>query len=260
MSGPSGAASEASLLAEMDSQDAAAQDYLKTFPLGADSSALEAWIGGFDQVESGYRRLKSSSAQLEQQGLPRARQRLDATLSDLAKARSTYVDTYNDTVRAEQLRFTDRAINNVANVRPDDISQVAATQLDISKQYYESVLRQVQAGFRWAVVAAATGLLFFIAAVGFVLVTNKLNAAIISAIGGGTVEVISGLNFWLYTKVAAQLDAFHVRLERMQRFILANSVAQSLTGKAKEAAISSLAQTIQFSSVEEPGVATHSHK
>jgi hypothetical protein len=95
---------------------------------------------------------------------------------------------------------------------------------------------------------------FFIAAVGFALATNKVNAAIISALGGGIVEVISGLNFWLYTKVAGQLDAFHVRLERMQRFLLANSVAQGLTGEERERAISSLVSTIQSSSIERPGL------
>jgi hypothetical protein len=151
------------------------------------------------------------------------------------------------------LKFADPVIANVANAKSDDISQVAASQLEISKQYYEGILHQGRESFRWAVAAAATGLLFFIAAVGFAVVTNKVNAAIISALGGGIVEVISGLNFWLYTKVAAQLDAFHVRLERMQRFLLANSVAQSLSGDEREHAISELVSTIQLSSIERPG-------
>lgn len=81
------------------------------------------------------------------------------------------------------LKFADPVIENVANAKSDDISQVAATQLKISKQYYENVLRQGRASFRWAFAAAAAGPVFFIAAVGFALATNKVNAAIISAIG-----------------------------------------------------------------------------
>jgi hypothetical protein len=156
----------------------------------------------------------------------------------------------------EALRFADPAIANVAKAKSDDISQVAASQLDISKQYYEGVLAQGRQSFRWAVAAAATGLAFFIAGVGFALVSNKINAAIISALGGGVVEVISGLNFWLYTKAAGQLDEFHVRLERMQRFLLANSVAQTLAEPERTTAVASLAQTIQVSPIERANVLT----
>ena len=71
-------------------------------------------------------------------------------------------------VQEGSLRFADPVIANVANAKSDDISQVAASQLEISKQYYEGILGQGRESFRWAVAAAAT-VVFFIAAVGFAL-------------------------------------------------------------------------------------------
>src|SRR5713226_6070580 len=95
------AAVEASVLAALDSQDAAANTYVNTFPVGTASSAMANWIGGLSQVEWGYQQCQPVCGWLEQQGLPRARQRLDATLSNLAQARNLYIGMYNDKIRME---------------------------------------------------------------------------------------------------------------------------------------------------------------
>lgn len=59
------------------------------------------WIGGLGQLEWGYQRFRPVCAWLEQQGLPQARQRLDARVSNLAQARNIYIGMYNDKVRVE---------------------------------------------------------------------------------------------------------------------------------------------------------------
>jgi hypothetical protein len=120
---------------------------------------------------------------------------------------------------------------------------VAASQLKISNNYYQSVLGQAQQSFRSAIIAAGVGLGFFLAALGFALALGKLDVAIISSISGGIVEVIAGLNFWLFGKTAAQLDLFHVRLEQTQRFLLANSVCENLRDDARDTARSELVKS-----------------
>ena len=73
---------------------------------------------------------------------------------------------------------------------------------------------------------------------------DKLDVAIISSISGGIVEVIAGLNFWLFGRTATQLDLFHVRLEQTQRFLLANSVCENLGSDARDTARSELVRSI----------------
>lgn len=129
------------------------------------------------------------------------------------------------------------AIKNLSKADPANILEVAATQFGLSDLYYQNVLTQARRSFNAAVVAAVIGLLFFLGAIVFSIATHQLTASIISLVGGGIVEVVAGLNFWLYARTAVQLNSFHLRLERMQRFLLANSVAASLTGKRRESAL-----------------------
>ena len=137
----------------------------------------------------------------------------------------------------------------VAQADPTNIQQVAASQLDISNSYYQSVLAQAKRSFIAAIVACAFGLVFFVAAVALILIKSAINAALITTLSGAIVEVIAGLNFWLFGKTAGQLDAFHVRLEQTQRFLLANSVCQNLEGPERNETRSELVKLIANSVV-----------
>ncbi|WP_410617124.1 TRADD-N-associated membrane domain-containing protein [Amycolatopsis sp. lyj-109] len=136
------------------------------------------------------------------------------------------------------------AIENVAKADPGNIQEVAASQLALSNSYYQSVLSQARSSFLAAITSAAAGLMFFIASLVFAMINRSSDAAYLSALAGGIVEVISGLNFWLFGRTSAQLDAFHVRLEKTQRYLLANSVSTSLPEEARTEVVASLVQSM----------------
>ncbi len=119
---------------------------------------------------------------------------------------------------------------SVAQADPSNIQQVAASQLELINNYYSTILNQAVQSFRWAIIAAGVGLAFFVAAVTFLLTSQQTNLSAVSIISGALVEVISGVNFYLYRQALAQLELFHVRLERTQLFLLANSVCENLKG------------------------------
>jgi hypothetical protein len=48
------------------------------------------------------------------------------------------------------------------------------------------------------------------------------------------VEVISGVNFYLYGKTTTQMAEFQSRLDMTQRFLLANSICENLDGDFKQ--------------------------
>jgi len=121
------------------------------------------------------------------------------------------------------------ALASLATADPGNIQQVAAAHLELSTSYYESVLTQARQSFRSALFATVIGSLFFIGAIGFAIVSGKLVVPIISSIGGTLIEVIAGLNFWLYSRTSEQLSSFHIRLEQAQRLLLANSMCEQLT-------------------------------
>jgi hypothetical protein len=139
----------------------------------------------------------------------------------------------------------DQAIDALASADTANTQQIAASQLTLSNAYYRSVLSQANRSFLAAIVSAAIGLAFFIGAVAFALIGPPSNAAIISIIAGSVVEVISGLNFWLYSRTSTQLESFHIRLEQTQRYLLANSVAFGLTAEgARDDALGRLVSAI----------------
>jgi hypothetical protein len=135
-------------------------------------------------------------------------------------------------------------VETVATADPDDIQKVGAAQLALSTRYYESVLLQAKRSFTAAILSAIVGLVFFLISIGAVLAANSLSAATMAAIGGALVEVISGLNFWLYGRTASQLDVFHLRLDQMQRYLVANSLSTSLDDATRGAVIADLVRAV----------------
>jgi hypothetical protein len=152
---------------------------------------------------------------------------------DIVTGRSNVVNVFTPEIQA------------LAEADPGDVQAIAASQLKLLTGFYEIALDQARKSFRWAIVGSIVGVAFFVAAVAFVLGSGDRNAALVSAIGGGVVEVIAGINFVLYGKTTAQLLGFHARLEQTQRFLLANSICQAIDDEsARTATRSSLVATI----------------
>jgi hypothetical protein len=120
-------------------------------------------------------------------------------------------------------------------IDPGNIQQIGVTQLEMSTNYYNGVLARARQSFIAAIIGAAIGVGIFAASVLISLHSKNLSAVTVSAIAGGIVEVIAGLNFWLFGKTASQLDSFHVRLDRTQTFLLANSVCTNIKGDSQDA-------------------------
>jgi len=163
-------------------------------------------------------------------------------MSNKAPDFSVKIGSWDDVVQSGDARVA--AIESAKEADPTNIQQVYASQLQLINSYYESARAQSDRSFIWAVRAAAIGLIFFIAAIAFLLLRQPSDVAVVSVISGALIEVISGINFYLYAQTSKQLDTFHARLERTNRHLLANSVAQQLDGEAKSETIKALVQTI----------------
>jgi hypothetical protein len=135
-------------------------------------------------------------------------------------------------------------IQNIADTYPDDVQQNAANQTALLTKYYDEVLKQAQTGFKWAVVASLIGLAFFLGAIIIFLSFNSIDGAVISMVGGAIVEVIAGLNFYLYGKTTAQFSEFHQRLAQTQRFLLANSICSLIEDAGRQTSRAELVQVI----------------
>jgi hypothetical protein len=137
------------------------------------------------------------------------------------------------------------ALDDLANADRADVQAIAASQLKLLAAFYEVALHQAKQSFRWAIIGSIVGLAFFVVAIALVLGADNPDAALVSAVSGGIVEVIAGINFTLYGKTTSQLLSLHGRLEQTQRFLLADSICEALPeGDARSAARTELIRTI----------------
>ncbi len=137
-----------------------------------------------------------------------------------------------------------RSVDQLSEKDPSDIQGIAAEQIQLLNQYYNLALDQARKSFRSAQIAAAIGLGFFLLAVSVLLFAQPRTIAVVSVIGGALVEAISGIQFYLYGKASERLADFQGRLDRTQRFLLANSVCSALEGEIRDTTRSELVGAI----------------
>jgi len=137
-----------------------------------------------------------------------------------------------------------QVLGRLSLASPSNIQDIAASQTALLVNFYNLGLEQARKSFNWALIAAVVGLLFFIFAL-FLIKTRDLgNASIISLISGSLIEVISGINFYLYGKSTIQLAGFQSYLDRTQSILLANSICESLSDKYKHVTRSELVKIV----------------
>ena len=179
-----------------------------------------------------------------QTGIP-PRQILDwIDQAALHNLRGFGIRTLSDARAAFGHTFVQRSLDSISKADPGNVQLIAASQIQLLVGYYNLVLDQARRSFRWAIIAAAVGLVFFVAAVSFLLISLLQAVAVISLISGTLVEVVSGINFYLYGKTSTQLADFQTKLDMTQRFLLANSVCEGLDGEFKQRSRAELIRVI----------------
>src|SRR5713101_6842114 len=158
--------------------------------------------------------------------------------------------------RSSDYALRQYAVQEVAKADPNNIQEVAASQLSIINSYYQSGLQQSQQSFKWSLIWGGIGLGFLIAAIGFLLWRQPTEVAIASGIGGAFVEVFAGTYLYFYKHASYQLAAFRSGLESTQRLLLANSMCEKLEGEVEQTTRAELIRLMVNSAVQLQGIGT----
>ncbi len=189
----------------------------------------------------------------KQQGPKRLKADLVFTVGDTAYVaevkRSDLSQRWADTFLLNYIH-RQQAVQEVAKADPDNIQEVAASQLSIINSYYESGLQQSQQSFLWSLRWGGIGLAFLIAAIGFLLFRQPTEVAIASGIGGAFLELFAGTYLYLYKHASDQLAAFRAGLESTQRLLLANSMCERLEGEVEQKTRAELIRLMVDSAVQ----------
>ncbi len=135
-------------------------------------------------------------------------------------------------------------LDRIARADPGDVQEIAASQLQLLIGYHKIALAQSRRWFFWALVAAGTGLIFFVIAALYGMATGNVAAALVPVIAGIVVEAVACLLFYSHGRTTAESRHFRDTLEAVQRHLLANSICEGLSGDRKEQTRADLARKI----------------
>ena len=143
------------------------------------------------------------------------------------------VAVVEESLRAPSIQELNATCDKLATAEVSDTNGIAALLLKMSLRYYADVLRQAQQSFFLALGAAAVGIAFFLYAAWSSMHGGPAKIGIIT---GALIEAISAIGFYLYGRAARQFGSFHICLERMNRFLIANSVCESMEPQNRDEA------------------------
>jgi hypothetical protein len=133
---------------------------------------------------------------------------------------------------AVALKEIEQKCKELAITEPENTQKIAADLLAMGKGYYHDACSRAQQSFKVALGAAVVGMIFFFVACGLVM-KGGTDRATLAALAGTTIEALSGIVFVLHFKAVKQFGYFHVCLERMTRFMVANSVVTNIRSSEK---------------------------
>lgn len=128
--------------------------------------------------------------------------------------------------------------------KASNVQEIVASQLELMIEYHSIVLNQARDSFKWALITAFIGFIFFIISIVVVLIQGTQNASIPAIIGGALSEFISGINFYLYRRAAEQLADFQNRLDNTQRYVVASNICDNMKGELQQQMRSELIRII----------------
>lgn len=145
----------------------------------------------------------------------------------------------------------EKAMDRLSNIQTDDVRGTAASQIELLSRFYDLSLSQAQRSFRWALISGVVGFVFLLGAIVSIWTDNK-DFTMVTLASGVMIEFISTINFYLYNKTITQLTLFQGRLEITQRFLLANSLCESLGDELRDSTRAALINQLASTHSSEP--------
>jgi len=144
---------------------------------------------------------------------------------------------------SDEAVFFDSA-HKITETASSKIRAIVSAQIETLSVYHNLIINNARRSFQSAFISAIVGILFLVVAVLFVLLDQSRDASVISSISGALVEVVAGINFYLYNKASKQLAEFQIRLETIQRYVLADAICDTLDNEYQQRARSMLVLSI----------------
>jgi len=137
----------------------------------------------------------------------------------------------NTSLVSNDPRLSNRELcNEIANTGLGDTNRLYSTLQQQANGYYKEACSRARNSFRLAQIFASLGTTY-VGYIGYVCLNGKdasRNQVVFHAFAAVLISAISSLNFFLYKRSIGQFELFHVCLERLNRYLMANSVSENI--------------------------------
>ena len=140
------------------------------------------------------------------------------------------------------------AIEHLCETDDRNMQKVGAANLNLNNLYCESIIKQANRSFWSALVAAVVGLIFFLGAAAFLLLSKQDTGqvAVICSLGTAITACVSGTSFYLYRYTMGHFEAFHLCLARTEIVLLENSMCKQIEDVTqRDTAYASIVENIE---------------
>ena len=114
-----------------------------------------------------------------------------------------------------------------------DVISLMINNVSELREYYVISKRQANRVFSSTLWVCIMGFVVFIVGIIASAISGQ-NLAIYTTISGCIIEVIAGLFFWLYRSTVAQLNLYHERLGRTEKYLTAMQLAEKISTEKQD--------------------------
>jgi len=122
--------------------------------------------------------------------------------------------------------------DKLAEASCEDAQKYASVLQKLAVYYYEDVRWQALLAFFAAFILEIVAVGFFFWA-GIRAINDGLEAALFSSVSGLLIQFMTAIVFYLYSQSSSQFGGFHICLERTNRFLMANAMAEQIQDEDK---------------------------
>lgn len=121
-------------------------------------------------------------------------------------------------------------IVDLANLDPKDIQGNAAFQIKKLEEFYDIGLQHTNTSFFWGIAFSIIGILAILFSIIALFIYSMENIiGLFSVIGGVISEFIGGTILLLYKQSREQVSFYQTQLHQIQKYLLANSIIESIS-------------------------------
>ena len=174
---------------------------------------------------------------------------LSATLSSsILLLVKSLLDKKESKAEEKEIERKLKTVEESMGVDDIDIMKLMFSNLKELREYYVISKRQANKTFSASIFVCFLGVIIYSLGIVFTCLLNQ-DISLISIISGTTVEIISALFFWMYSKSMSQLNIYHKRLSETEKYLITIHLVERISKESLDSELHFIIESILMNNI-----------